>query len=458
MFVTIAADSDDLSYLLFKHPDRVQEFNLGYAKATLWFPHAQPGRYQVALLVDIDSVALAKSKRFQRRDHELGTYINDRPYAASSLLSVAIARVFGSALKGQEPAERPHAAQAPRHLTIQLPSVRLQLAKFSAATAPTDLIVELFEPLGWEVKVKTTPREDSLTATVILEGVMTLSSALASLYVLLPVLDRSKHYWVDETEITKLLRYGESWLPQHPRRDYITGQYLAQQRDLIAGANQLLDEARGYADEPEPHSVQPPRLAKARIAAIIAALKASGAKKVLDLGCGEGRLILEMAKDSYFTQVVGADVSTSALKRAERSLAQLAPRQSERVKLIQASATYQDARFANFDAIVLAEVIEHLDPNRLYGLEKTVFEKATPKCVLVTTPNAEYNQVFGLRAETFRHSDHRFEWSRFGCEQWATGVADRQGYQVNFDEIGESHHEYGAPTQMAVFTLGSRDA
>ena len=98
------------------------------------------------------------------------------------------------------------------------------------------------------------------------------------------------------------------------------------------------------------------------------------------------------------------------------------------------------------------EVIEHLDPPRLWALEQVVFRYARPKRVVVTTPNAEYNVEWAsLPAGKFRHRDHRFEWTREQFRAWCEGIAAAHGYSVGFSAIGPESVEHGAPTQMAVF-------
>ncbi|MDR2566056.1 MAG: 3' terminal RNA ribose 2'-O-methyltransferase Hen1 [Bifidobacteriaceae bacterium] len=452
MFLTIASPGDDLSYLLFKHPARVQAFDLPVGRATVFYPRADQDATEAALLVDVDSAALARSKRFRVSGFELGHYVNDRAYAASSLLAVALGRVFRSALTGHDPEDRPGAALQPRELTIHLPSVR--------SRGGASLVRELFEPLGWSADaVEAVPACVDLR----LKGVARLQDALSQLYVLLPVLDDSKHYWVGESEVGKLVRHGEDWLAAHPARDLITARYLAHQREYVAdatalplaeeGADELAEEAAQCGRAEALTDAGPPRppLGAERTDYLVAKLAELGAKRVLDLGCGEGRLVRRLLDQPRF-EVVGADVSTSALDKAAKLLERLSDRQRERVNLIQASATYRDHRFGGFDAIVASEVIEHMDPDRLPVLERNILAEARPGHFIVTTPNAEYNRVYGLDAGEPRHSDHRFEWTRAEFEGWARAAAERAGYAVGFDGIGPQEPGLGQPTQAAVFT------
>jgi 3' terminal RNA ribose 2'-O-methyltransferase Hen1 len=182
---------------------------------------------------------------------------------------------------------------------------------------------------------------------------------------------------------------------------------------------------------------------------------------VLDLGCGEGKLLRLLLAEKQFDQIVGMDVSWRSLEIAQERLRldQLPERQRRRIELIQGSLTYRDSRISDFDAAAIVEVIEHLDAPRLATFERIVFEFARPRCVVLTTPNAEYNAVFAtLPAGEFRHGDHRFEWTRAQFEAWATGVAERSRYAVRFEAVGPQDVERGAPTQMAVFTQNEVEA
>jgi 3' terminal RNA ribose 2'-O-methyltransferase Hen1 len=131
-------------------------------------------------------------------------------------------------------------------------------------------------------------------------------------------------------------------------------------------------------------------------------------------------------------------------------LDRLGERQAERIELFQAALTYEDPRLAGFDAAVLMEVVEHVDPPRLTALERVVFGSARPRAVIVTTPNKEYNSLYeGLTG--FRHPDHRFEWDRAEFAAWSERVAATYGYAVDRRSVGDLDEEFGGPTQMAVF-------
>jgi 3' terminal RNA ribose 2'-O-methyltransferase Hen1 len=454
---TTRSPATDLGYLLHKHPERLQSFSLPFGQAHVFYPEASEERCTAALLLDVDPVGLIRrGVRFPRLDQ----YVNDRPYVASSFMSVAIARVFGTALGGTC-AARPELPEQPFPL-------RARLAALPCAGGE-GVLRGLFEPLGYAVHAVEHPLDEQFPEwgesryfTVDLEGEARLRELLAHLYVLVPVLDAEKHYWVGEAEVEKLLRRGEGWLAGHPELDLIVNRYLKYQRSLRdeALAKLLEDEDPDpdhdqQAREAEEEAVEVPlRLNEQRLGSVVAVLKASGAKRVLDLGCGNGKLIGALMKEPTFAEIVGVDISHRALEIAESRLRleRLAPRQRERVRMFQTALTYRDQRLAGFDAAVAVEVIEHLDEPGLSAFERVVFEHARPTAVVVTTPNREYNAKFeGLPAGEFRHRDHRFEWTRQELEAWAGEVAGRFGYGVRFLPVGPEDAELGAPTQMAVF-------
>jgi 3' terminal RNA ribose 2'-O-methyltransferase Hen1 len=281
--------------------------------------------------------------------------------------------------------------------------------------------------------------------------------------VLLPVLDDAKHYWVSRDEIEKLLRRGEGWLRDHPENELITRRYLRYQPRLAREAlARLLEEDQSDPDlevrrhdEEEEQVERRIGLGDQRMDAVLGALKTVAAGRVLDLGCGDGRLLQAMLRDGSFERIVGVDVSYAVLERVARRLRlqEMSPKQRERIELVQSSLTYKDRRLQGYDAAAVVEVVEHLDPSRLDAFEGALFGVARPGTVVLTTPNAEYNVRFeGLPTGSMRHRDHRFEWTRADFETWARGAAERSGYAVRFEPVGPVDPEVGPPTQMAVFT------
>jgi len=426
----------DLGYLLVKHPERVQQFGVTNGTAHVFFPEATPTRCTAALLLEVD----------------LDT--GDRAYAASSLLSVALGKVWRTALKGESP-ERPELARTPIPLTLRIPAL-------SCRGGP-GLARALFEPLGWTVQATgialdgTHPEWGaSRYVDLTLSGVQRLSVALSQVYVLLPVLDDAKHYWVAPDEIEKLVRSSREWLSGHPEKGLIVYRYLAHRRRMVNEALERLGVAQDETDEDTelPDSARRVPLAVQRRDAVLAALDASGATRVLDLGCGPGALLAELVGNRRYTEIVGVDVSTTALDQAARRLKldRLPARQRGRIRLMQSALTYRDDRLRGFDAAVLMEVIEHVDPPRLPALATAVFGHAAPGTVIVTTPNVEYNVRYeGLAAGRMRHHDHRFEWDRATFASWASSVGSSYGYRVTLAGVGEEDPELGTPTQMAVF-------
>lgn len=453
----------DLGYLLHKHPGRVQTFSLAFGRAHVFYPEAEEDACTAALLLDVDPIGLVRGARGERT---LEQYVNDRPYVASSMLAVAIAQVFGTALSG--------ICKVREELVTRPIPLRARVAAIPCR-AGEELLTRLFTPLGYEVAVTAHAPDNAVGVAERLSlfgfeisGTATLSDLLSHLYVLIPVLDNEKHYWVGDDEVRKLLRHGEGWLAAHPERELIASRYLKHRRSLADEALRRLREQDGEAaaeieadgaDSPEEATEERLSLHQRRHAVILSTLQARGVKRVVDLGCGEGRLLRELLKHKPFERIVGVDVSHRALEiAAERlHLDQLAPMVRARVDLLHGSLLYRDARLEGFDAAVLCEVIEHLDEARLAALERVVFEAARPALVIVTTPNSEHNVMWeSLGAGAMRHHDHRFEWTRLQFAAWAERVCARFGYTCERREIGDAGltptgHDVGAPTQMGVF-------
>ncbi len=460
---TTHTPATDIGFLLRKNPARPQSFDLSFGRAHVFYPEATPERCTVALLVEVDPVGLVRNRRGPSGEGgALDQYVNDRPYAASSFLSVAIAEVFGSALSGRSK-ERPELADTPLPLHVTFSALPCR--------GGAEFLRKLFEPLGYTVSAHRLSLDEnfpdwgeSAYHRVELEGRLPLQDLLSHLYVLVPVLDNDKHYWVGDEEVGKLLRHGEGWLASHPEREAITRRYLKNQRSLVNDAlAQLVDESEPDPDAAaEAHAQEEEAIERSislneqRLGSVLAALKASGATRVLDLGCGEGRLLQALLKERQFAEIAGMDVSHRALEIARDRLHydRLPPVQKERLRLLHGSLIYRDQRLAGFDAAAVVEVIEHLDAPRLAAFERVLFECAKPGHIVITTPNREYNVKWEtLPAGKFRHRDHRFEWTRAEFQEWANGVATRFGYAVHFLPVGPEDSAVGSPTQMGVFEL-----
>lgn len=446
----------ELGYLLHKHPDRCQTFSLSFGQAHIFYPEANDTCCTAALLLDVDPVKLVRG-----RGATLEQYVSDRPYVASSFLSVAMSQLFGTAMAGNCK-DRPELAKTAIPLRVKLSVLPCRGGE--------DLLRDLFEPLGYQITAQNHQLDEKFPEwgfsqyySVELQHTLPLSELLSHLYVLIPVLDDDKHYWVGDDEIQKLLRHGEGWLSDHPFKEQITRRYLKKQGRLTRLAlSQLTQE-----DNPDPDCTEvintqeeavvekPLSLNKQRLLKVLNTLKENNAKRVIDMGCGEGNLLRDLIKDSFFEQIAGVDAQYRSLEIARERIDRLhLPRnQWDKIQIFQSALTYQDKRFQNYDASTVIEVIEHLDLPRLSALEKVIFQFSQPKIVIVTTPNIEYNTKFeNLPAGKLRHRDHRFEWTRKEFQTWANTVAQNFGYTVNFAPIGDEDPELGSPTQMGIFT------
>jgi 3' terminal RNA ribose 2'-O-methyltransferase Hen1 len=455
---TIHRPATDLGFLLHKHPQHVHTREFPFGSATVFYTEATEDACTAAVLLDVDPVGTVRGRGGKGGAED--QYVNDRPYVASSLLSVVLSRWFNSALAGR--CERkPDLAAADLPLEARLAAVPCRGGE--------TFLRGLFEPLGYAVEATRHELDERMPAlgpsrlfTVTLRATRRLSDLLTHLYVLVPVLDDQKHYWVGADEVEKLLRHGEGWLDRHPSRDAIVSRYLVHQRGLVRDAIARLtaeeqpeeEVVAAQKDEQEASIERTISLNERRLDAVFEVLKASGASRVLDLGCGEGKLLRRLMADHQFAEIVGMDVSGRVLDLAESRLKldRLAPKQRERVRLLHGSLMYRDSRLNGFDAASVVEVVEHLDQPRLRAFARVLFESARPGTIALTTPNAEYNVKWpSLPAGQLRHQDHRFEWTRAEFQRWANEVASRFGYAVTYRPVGDEDSAVGPPTQMAVF-------
>lgn len=462
MLLTITnttAPATDFGFLLHKNPARLHEADISRGRALVFYSEATAERCTACLLLELNPVELV------RGGEQLEDYVNDRPYVASSYMTVAMTRVFGTALAGNCQ-QRPELVHTKLNLSASIEVLRIR-------RGPVEL-EELFAPLGYTVQATPHPLDEKFPEwgpsqyhRVTVSNHVTVHDLLSHLFVLLPVLDEEKHYYIGEAEVEKLLRHGEGWLAAHPAKDKIVDRYLRRRSSLkrlaferlieeegstLAGADEAAESALNEERELE----RPLTLHTQRLNRVAEVLRDLGSKSVLDLGCGEGKLLRRLLAERSFEKITGMDVSYRALEIASDrlGLSNMPDRQRARIDLFQGSLLYRDKRLSGFDAAALVEVIEHLDAPRLAALERVLFEFARPRRVVVTTPNREYNVLFPtLPAGETRHRDHRFEWTRAEFEAWASGVAARFSYEVRFEPLGPADPAHGAPSQMAVFSF-----
>lgn len=462
--------ASDLGFLLHKHPDKKNTYDLSWGTAHVFFPQVNSTEATAVLLLDIDPIRLLKGSK-QSGNPTLSRYVNDRPFVSSSLLSTAISKCFGTALSNRSH-EKQDLANQELEFVVQITALPCK--------GREQLLHDLFEPLGYQVKAKSFNLSEKFVDwgksqyyNLELSAKKKLGDLLSHLYVLIPVLDIEKHYWIGTSELDKLLRHGEGWLATHPSKQLIIRRYLRksgvlvrealkQFKDLTISEEEIAqieaetvqenaEESIEIEEESKPVDYARPRhLHAERHRCAIEVLKNEKITRIIDLGCGEGKFLKKLIEEEQFTEIVGLDVSIKSLEIAKDRLK--LDRIKKNVKLLHGSLMYQDSRLSNFEAATVIEVIEHMEPYQLKAFESVLFKHAQPNLVIITTPNAEYNVLFeNLQEGKYRHSDHRFEWSRKQFTEWASCVAKEYNYLVEFSSLGEEHPEYGAPSQMAIF-------
>ena len=448
-------NTQELGFLLHKNPERTQQFELNYGKAYVFYPEVSNKCTTAALLLDIDPIDLARGKAGSR-DGGLFDYVNDRPYAANSFLSTAIVRILGTAMSGRCD-KKQELADTPLDLSATIYSLK--------DNGDTELAQQMFEPLGYKTNVQRNMLDAKFPEwgispyiNLTISGKVRLSQLLNHIYVLIPVFDKQKHYYIDEDEIEKLLNHGEGWLAEHPYKEKIARRYFDAKKsyarraiDILIANEETDSDDISAEEEKEIHTP----LNTLRMEAVKNAVLASGAETVIDLGCGECRLTSLLLSEQQIKKVTACDVSVSVLEKAAQRLHldRMNPYKKNKLNLMQASLTYKDKRFEGHDCACAIEVIEHIEPMRIPAFERSVFEFACPKTVIVTTPNREYNANYeNMQENSLRHGDHRFEWTRLEFKEWTEHICEKFNYTCVISGIGDNDENLGNPTQMGVFT------
>ena len=438
----------DLGYLLHKHPGRLNVVDTSSGRVSMCFPRADDDACTFALSVEADPVALVRE-----REGTTDAHVNDRPYAASSLLAHAVARVLGTARAGRCPA-RPDLVGVPMPLSVVVEGVGAGRRGLDPHSA--------FAPLGyrvaWEpyaVDARGLGTLGDRSGRLSLSGDVVLADLLDHLCVLLPALDGDIHSYVDEADADRLAERSAPWLAGHPRRDEVV---LALTKRVPGLGERALAGILTASGVPVPTSGPgaPLRLDDLRRAFVIDAVAATRARSLLDAGCGEGKLLARLADMPSVRRVLAVDPDASGVARLAARLSRGEVRVPHGVDVAARFGTLavRDAGLSGFDAAVVSEVVEHVDPFRLPAFARHLFADAAPVTVVLTTPNREYNAAWGMPEGMLRHRDHRFEWDRAGFEAWVDGVRRDHGYAATLHGIGDEVPGLGHPTQAAIFRRG----
>jgi 3' terminal RNA ribose 2'-O-methyltransferase Hen1 len=450
MFISMTTTyvpATDLGYLLHKHPDKMHKRTSSQSVNYCFFSEASVERCTVNLVLDI---GLSHSYGFskERPKPNYNPHVNDRPYVAGSIMSVALNDMFRSAFNGQSK-EKPELSRTEIPLEISIATV-------SCADGEA-FIRGIFEPLGYQVDISGFQYDEEFPEwgqspyfVLNLKANKQISVVLKQLYVLLPVLDDSKHYWIEMTEKDRLLKMGEGWLASHPLVEVITKRALKHLGSLSSEAlNQLghIEPLLMKKASNEESLEKTVGINDLRMQRVLEILEQENVNSVIDCGCGEGKLIEKLLGETRIPLIKGFDVGLESLEAAKRRIDHGS--KEARVQLIHGSLVYLDDRLLGSEAIVLMEVIEHIDPSRLETMEKNIFGFVGSPLVVVTTPNFEYNQKFAIRG--FRHPDHRFEWTRSQFSNWCQGIGSRFKYSFDIQFVGAEDQALGSPTQIGVF-------
>ncbi|MCK1992095.1 3' terminal RNA ribose 2'-O-methyltransferase Hen1 [Peribacillus muralis] len=443
MQLTINASGNNvkaISYLLSKNPNNLYERKHKGHVVRLFYSTFTETEMEATIFVTPDPIELVKNTA---NSYDITHYINDREFAVSSIFCSLIRSALGTALNGQPKEEHAEWVNHPFSFQFDFGPV--------VSTLSDNQLRELFEPIGYEVSI-TRPdiqysfdmKDRSSTRTVSLKGLKTLQEGLRHLFVLIPVIDNYKHYYIDEKEIDKLERYGEGWLDDHPMRDFIYRQSLR------------FKEVYSIVENKKPEMKKDDKESKVRLndlryEKIFDTVSQMHPSSVVDFGSGEGKLSVRLGFIEGVKEILAVEPSQSATLKALGRFDKVKDKEKFVIpKPLWGSLFYYDEELKNKDVIILCEVIEHIDEHRLPKVMDTILQDYQPRALILTTPNREYNEVYDME-DALRHNDHRFEWTRAEFQQWCTARNHDDSYDLRFEGIGEEHVTQGCPTQMCVF-------
>ncbi|MEH7254262.1 3' terminal RNA ribose 2'-O-methyltransferase Hen1 [Neobacillus niacini] len=431
--------ADVVSYLIAKNPNNPYERDEKGFKVRLVYPIFNKEEVQFIIYVKPDPIDLVRNSSDL---FDITHYINDREFAVSSLFITTIRKALGTALNGKPDEE--YQSWVDHRFEMEL----------AFGPVSTDLrdqeIADLFEPMGYQVEIErgeSAIREKCSARFVTISGRQSVQNALMHVSILIPVIDNYKHYFLDEREVEKLERYGEGWLETHPLKQMIVKRALR--------FNALIAQSKYHEKKPYIHNQEEnpkSRLNDLRYEAILNIIRTLPQREtIVDLGAGEGRLSVQLGFAEGVKEILSIEPSNKSRIKAIERFEQVIDKEGYvQPQSLAGSLFYFDSRLQNRDIIILCEVIEHIDEDRLPKIVDTILGDYLPKTLIVTTPNQEYNVIYDMD-EAMRHDDHRFEWTRAEFAQHVEAWAQNYPYQVSIQGIGEEHPIYGHPTQMAIF-------
>ncbi|TDL78499.1 3' terminal RNA ribose 2'-O-methyltransferase Hen1 [Peribacillus frigoritolerans] len=443
MQLTIKATGDNvkaISYLLSKNPNNLYERNHKGHLVRLFYSKFEETELEVTIFVTPDPIDLVKNNS---NSYDITHYINDREFAVSSLFCSFIRSALGTALNGQPKEEYSEWVNYRFSFQFEFGPVVSSLSDKQ--------LKDLFEPIGYEVAISRPDieysfemKDKSSARSICLKGMKTLQNGLRQLFVLIPVIDNYKHYYIDDKEIEKLERYGEGWLEDHPKRDYIYRQSLRFKEIFSIVENKKTEEKKE-------EKIEKVRLNDLRYEKIIDFVNQMKPRSIVDFGSGEGKLSVRLGFADGVKEIMAVEPSQSATLKAIERFDKVKNKEKFVVpETIWGSLFYYDERLKGKDVMILCEVIEHIDEFRLPKVLDTILHDYQPNALIITTPNREYNEIYDME-DHFRHNDHRFEWTRAEFRHWCEERNHRKIYDLQFEGIGEEHDRHGFPTQMCVF-------
>ncbi|ANF95838.1 methyltransferase domain-containing protein [Paenibacillus bovis] len=491
MYLTVKAAGPHagmISHLLAKNPHNRYERNEKGARVRLIYSAFAEDKIEFTIFATPDPIDLVKGSP---DSYDITQYINDREFVVSSLFCSYIRPALGTALNGKPKADYADWVDYAFPLEVTFGPV--------ASNLPDAVVESLFTALGYEVDIERGAAEytfdlksRSSVRNIRVTGQATLQQMLRQLFILMPVLDDYKHYYIGAEEIDKLHRYGEGWLQHHPQQELIikralrfaplitdyrklAGEKAAAVDMLGTGTNtditavqyprheqaiseinalqsNIADTAASAVDN-QKQTEPPVRLNELRYQAIVEQVAGLlHRRSVVDFGAGEGKLSVRLAGIAGVEQVWAVEPSAYTGLRALERFGKLEQENSSVVpRLVTGSLFYRDDQWAGQDVIILCEVIEHINEHRLPQVMTTLLDEYHPETLIITTPNREYNAVYDMQEQEIRHTDHRFEWTRAEladhCREWVSG----RPYEVSLHGIGEISDIHGQPTQMAIF-------
>lgn len=465
MFLKLKVSSDDQDYdinnvgfIIHKNPtNKYLNVKEKLGNVNIFFKN-ENNTLNIDHVFELNSLDLFR-KSNQGHIDNIDHYVNDQSYTINSMFSSILNKVYSTCVNKKD-----INTLKEFQISVEFGVVRLHKIKI-------DTIKDIFIELGFDFQYERLPYNPMSKETTqflndmsdnyifkLSHNSMSFNKLFNILIVMTYVYNVNRHFEVSQDQLVKLIERNSEWLKEHSKKQLIVQRFLSYKKELTTQALSLLEiESLDSETIINPNSENEIEKRESlgekrykKIYEVVNSLSEGNQVSVVDFGSSTGKLIRSWLYSDFdlsnISEYTLTDVNSKDLSFASRKIDL---KKNHFINIAHSSLEYFDKRFVNKDIGIMCEIIEHIEPRKLNSVLKNILENYNIKYLIITTPNFEYNKVYGI--DGFRHWDHRFEYTRAEFENFKKHLSvDLNVDILDSGFIGEEHIEFGGSTQYVV--------